>query len=343
MVQKRVLFVTNSLSGGGAERSINILANELHRKGFGVGIVAINSSGPDLIHLKCDLFKLNRPYQSDLVQTILAWIKFQILILKVRPHILVLNCELPELFGALIVFKQRIICVQHIGYENIWRNRRKIGLLVRLLLIMRKVEWVKVSQHIQIWPQNKRPQSIIKNSIFVAENSLPLFSGKVKRLVFIGRLTDQKDPLLIIELANICKLPLLMMGSGALSNQILLEGDKRHVDLTLLDYMPNPWSLFENGDLLIVPSKHEGDGLVVIEALKQKIPILVSEIEAFKVFNLPKMNYSISLNDFRAKIEMNINFLERFVVHHSHIDSMIEERQVQNIANQWAGLIDIEH
>lgn len=340
---KQVLFVTNSLSGGGAERSINVLANELHRKGFDVGVVAINSSNPDLIHLKCDLFKLNRPHRSGLLKTILAWIKFQVLIIKIRPHILVLNCELPELFGALILLKQKIICVQHIGYEHIWKNRRRIGLLVRLLLIMRKVEWVKVSQHIQIWPQNKRPQNIIKNPLFVAENSLPLFSGRIKRLIFIGRFTDQKDPLLIIKLANICELPLLMVGSGELFNQIMMESNKRQVNLTLLDFMQNPWSLFKNGDLLVVPSRHEGDGLVVLEALKQKIPILVSEIEAFKVFNLPQINYSISLNDFRDQIEMNVNFLERFVVHYSHIDSIIEERQVQNIANKWATFLDFEH
>ena len=340
---KRVLFVTNSLSGGGAERSINILTNELHRKGFGVGVIAINSSGPDLIHLKSDLFELNRPHRSGLIETILAWIKFQILIIKIRPHILVLNCELPELFGALTVFKQKIICVEHTTNENAWKNRKKIGLLVRLLLIMRKVEWVKVSEHIQIWPQNKRPQSIIKNPFFVAENSLPLFSGIVKRLVFIGRLTDHKDPSLVIKLADICKLPLLMVGSGELSNQIIIESNKRQVDLTLLDFMPNPWSLFKNGDLLIVPSKFEGDGLVVIEALKQKIPILVSEIEAFKVFNLPKINYSVSLNDFQDKIKINVNFLERFVVNYSHIDSIIEERKVQNVANQWVRLLDFEH
>lgn len=338
---KRIMFVTNSLSGGGAERSINILANELYSNGFNVGVVAINSSNSDIIQLNCNLFELNRPHRSGLLKTTLAWLKFQLIIIRIRPHILVLNCELPELFGALTIFIRKIICVQHTGYQNIWQNRRKIGLLVRLLLIVRKVEWVKVSQHIQIWPQNKRPVSTIRNSLFVVENSFPLFSGKVNRLVFIGRLANEKDPLLVVQLAHSCKLPLLMVGSGELSTQILKKSRELKVDLTLLEFLPNPWSLVMNGDLLIVPSKYEGDGLVVLEALKQKIPILVSEIEAFKVFNLPKFNYSISLNDFRDKI--NANFLERFVVHDIHIDSIIEERRVSNIANQWAKLFGFKH
>ena len=340
---KRILFVTNSLSGGGAERSINILANELYSNGFNVGVIAINSSNSDLIHLNCNLFELDRPHRSGLFKTTLAWLKFQLIIIRIRPHILVLNCELPELFGAFTIFIQKLICVQHTDYQNIWQNRRRIGLLVRLLLIIRKVEWVKVSQHIQIWPQNKRPLSVIKNPLFVAENSFPLFSGKVKRLVFIGRLANEKDPLLIVQLADSCKLPLLMIGSGELSTQIFIKSEELKVDLTLLEFLPNPWSLIMNGDLLIVPSKYEGDGLIVLEALKQKIPILVSEIGAFKAFNLPKFNYSISLNDFRDKIKINTDFLERFVVHHTHIDSIIEERRISNIANQWTKILDLKH
>jgi glycosyltransferase involved in cell wall biosynthesis len=340
---KRILFVTNSLSGGGAERSINTLVNELYSNGFDVGVIAINSSNPDVIHLNCNLFELNRPHKSGLFKTVLVWLKFQLLIIKMRPDVLVLNCELPELFGAFTIFRKKIICVQHIGYANVWENRRKIGLLVRLLLILRRVQWVKVSDHIQIWPKNKRPLTVIKNPLFVVERSITLFSGKVKRLVFIGRLTDQKDPLLIVGLADSCKLPLLMIGSGELSTRILIKSSELKVDITLLEFLPNPWSLIKNGDLLIVPSKYEGDGLVVLEALKQQIPILVSEIEAFKVFNLPKINYSSSLSDFRDKIHANANFLESFVVHRSHIDSIIEERQVQNIANQWVRLLDFEY
>jgi hypothetical protein len=38
------LFLTNSLSGGGAERAINIAVNEIAKKGIKVGLIAINAT-----------------------------------------------------------------------------------------------------------------------------------------------------------------------------------------------------------------------------------------------------------------------------------------------------------
>ena len=60
----KVLFLTNSLTGGGAERAMNIVANELVRLGFEVGLVPINQSKDDFVELNCPTFPLLRQWRG---------------------------------------------------------------------------------------------------------------------------------------------------------------------------------------------------------------------------------------------------------------------------------------
>ena len=46
---KRIMIVTNSLSGGGAERSMNIVSNEMHMRKWPTILVALNSGPRDLV------------------------------------------------------------------------------------------------------------------------------------------------------------------------------------------------------------------------------------------------------------------------------------------------------
>lgn len=66
----------------------------------------------------------------------------------------------------------------------------------------------------------------------------------------------------------------------------------------------NPWLAVQEGDLLVVPSKYEGDGLVVVEALHQKIPILIADIPEFRRFALPNSNYCKDVDHFVKQIAL---------------------------------------
>ena len=97
----RVMFVTNSLSGGGAERATNILVNALTDLGVQVALVAINSGSRDLIEPKCQTFELKREWQGGLISVIATYFKLQRAIWKWKPDYLVLNCDIPEFLGSL--------------------------------------------------------------------------------------------------------------------------------------------------------------------------------------------------------------------------------------------------
>ncbi len=52
----KVFFVTNSLSGGGAERATNTLVNALHSIGLDVSLITLNGGINDLVEPKRPVF-----------------------------------------------------------------------------------------------------------------------------------------------------------------------------------------------------------------------------------------------------------------------------------------------
>ena len=128
----RVMFVTNSLSGGGAERATNILVNALTELGMQVSLVAVNSGTRDLIEPKCQTFELKREWQGGFISVLVAYFKLQSVIWKWKPNYLVLNCDIPELLGSLSLGKHKFIAVEHATFP--WINRTRLGKVTRKIL-----------------------------------------------------------------------------------------------------------------------------------------------------------------------------------------------------------------
>ena len=58
---KAMAIVTNSLSGGGAERAMNLLADNLDKfEDLDVMLIPINAGPPDLIQPSCEISEINR-------------------------------------------------------------------------------------------------------------------------------------------------------------------------------------------------------------------------------------------------------------------------------------------
>ena len=108
---ERIFIVTNSLAGGGAERSMNLIANGLASRGYEVYLVPINAGSEDLVRVATSVMSIDRPWKSGFKETFFALIRFRRFLKRVRPDVLILNCELPELFGAIFSNKCKIIVV----------------------------------------------------------------------------------------------------------------------------------------------------------------------------------------------------------------------------------------
>ena len=105
-------------------------------------------------------------------------------------------------------------------------------------------------------------------------------SQKKVNIVFVGRLSYQKDPDLFIQVARIAQqtrpeLSFLLMGNGEEEGR-LRELSSDITNLNFLGYVPNPWDYSPQENLVhLVTSRWEDPGHAMLESMAKSIPTLV--------------------------------------------------------------------
>ena len=105
--------------------------------------------------------------------------------------------------------------------------------------------------------------------------------------------------------------------------------------ITFEGQVTDPWEIIKSGDLLIVPSEYEGDGLVVIEGLANRVPILVADIPDFQRFNLPEHFYCQNTKMFVDTIGEFSHKLEELVPSPEIVESVLSQRSIGQVGNAW--------
>jgi glycosyltransferase involved in cell wall biosynthesis len=332
------MFVTNSLSGGGAERATNILVNTLSDSGNQVSLVTINDGPRDLIEPKCQVFELKRKWQGGFLSVLGAYFKLQRAIWKWKPEYVVLNCDIPEFLGSLTIGKHKLIAVEHATFP--WINRIQLGKLTRKILAARNTKWVTVSDHLTIWGTRSEPDISICNAVMLPTTTRNTSNGKIKRLNYVGRLSKEKQPLWALEIAKQTKLPIRIFGEGLLKLELQEYASKNKIESDFAGFVSNPWTFFEEGDLLIVPSSFEGDGLVLIEAMGNKVPVIANDIPDLRRFNLEDSNYAATIEEFCNLIIDDLTRIEHFLPNEAVVSRILEERNPIKVAQKWNGFLN---
>ena len=336
-----VVFVTNSLSGGGAERAMNQVVNSLFHKGIPTMLITINSGESDLIEVICPHVSINRKWRANVFQTFFSFLKFQRFILRIKPSIVVLNCDLPEFFGGLALGRQMILVVEHVA--NPWHTRVLFGRAIRFLLNVRSAKWVTVSNHYEPWNASVTLCPHIPNPIY-SDNSrsctqdFPAIES-TKRIVFVGRLLkEQKRPDWILEICSSTGLPGLIIGDGTFKTELENRSRDLKLEIEFLGAVKNPWEFLDKGDVLIVPSAWEGDGLVVIEAISKNIPILLSDISDFRRFGFGDKHYCHTPLDFGERLRSFRGQINSLIVEPKIVEEILRKRDIDVVCSQWIQL-----
>jgi glycosyltransferase involved in cell wall biosynthesis len=327
------MFVTNSLSGGGAERATNILVNTLFDSGNQVSLVTINDGPSDLIKPKCQVFELKRKWQAGFLSVLGSYFKLQRAIWKWKPEYVVLNCDIPEFLGSLTIGKHKLIAVEHATFP--WINRIQLGKLTRKILAARNTKWVTVSDHLTIWGTRSEPDISICNAVMLPTTTRNTSNGKIKRLNYVGRLSKEKQPLWALEIAKQTKLPIRIFGEGLLKLELQEYAVNHKIEIDFAGFVANPWIFFNEGDLLIVPSGFEGDGLVLVEALGNQIPLIANDISDLRRFNLEDKNYALSVEEFSKTITTNINSIQHFLPKENYAHEILKYREPAVVGQRW--------
>ena len=183
-------------------------------------------------------------------------------------------------------------------FGNIW-----------LILWKRADKLVCVSQTMKCYYSRWFPSSkleVIYNGISVTDAVIlpddnivsSIFSFHLKGLKVIGTagvLTRRKgiDQILYL-LADEKELALVIIGNGKeVSNLKRISRKLKITDRCLFcGFVSNAVSYFRSFDLFAMPSRSEGFGLALIEAVQQKVPVICSDIPVFKeLFNQEEVTF----------------------------------------------------
>ena len=321
---------------------MNILANEFQSAGYKTSLIAINSGPEDIVPRKCKTYCLGRNWKAGFFETLKSRTKLKELLNDLQPDSLIINCELPELLIALTSTKSRIVVVEHAS--DPWRGRKIIGLVVRAILIAKGVKWIAVSSDLKFWPGLSKFSSVIKNPIvkeyLFPPSAIPK-SIKSPKLVFIGRLSEEKQPGMFVDICKETKIPGVIFGDGPLRSEIEGRVKNENLDVNLRGFTTYPWAEVSDKDLVIVTSKNEGDGLVVAEAVILGIPILLLDTPDLRRFDLPVNSYKKDVSDFCENINSHVeNGFQANRVDSKTQNRLSEQRLLGTIFSQWLKIID---
>ena len=331
----KIMFVTNSLTGGGAERATNVLVNALFDEGIDVVLMAINNGPKDLVLPKCKVYEIGRNWQGNLLDTLKAFLRVQFIVFKSKPSIIVLNCDLPEFLGSFLVHNGNVVVVEHAARP--WPTRTFLGKVIRFIHRVRGANFVAVSSHLSIWPKAIAPAAFFPNAI---DLSTLTYSREEKssgdtRLIHVGRLVESKQPEWVLEISKRTDVPCVFIGVGPLENRMRDRSDHDGIEAEFLGQASNPYELFNPHDLLLISSQNEGDGLVLIEAVALRIPFLIYDIIDFAKFKIPSSNKCSEIAEFerkvmaykRGEIDLQLSELDRLRI--------LQDRNPKFVANLW--------
>ena len=110
---------------------------------------------------------------------------------------------------------------------------------------------------------------------------LNCFSEKYN-IVFCGRLSKEKGPLLFVDLMTevLKKHPdykIAIIGAGPLEESVSTMIKERGLSqISMLGFLSNPYPVIKNSSIICIPSEYEGFGLVAVEAICLGVPVVCS-------------------------------------------------------------------
>lgn len=337
---KTILIITNSTHGGGAENTMLLLHTYFLKIGLDSNLVAINDMDGYQEMIVEKTFLIHRKWSDGIIQTFKGLRKFKEINKEINPTVIIANCELPELYVALMrTHALTIYAVEHTTKP--WNGRRVFGFIVRLILWLKSTKWITVNQNQKVvWPCNQESKWIPNPVAEKSENRSVKPDMPDGTTVFVGRLREEKSPRLLLEACEKLSMPLTLYGDGNLAEEL----KSRYGDSDLIRFMgykQNLWSEISSHSLIVVPSEYEGDGLVVVEALQNGNPILLRDNVDLRRFSLDESHY---FGDFQELVEKLESFRDDPNIHKVDAavrDRVLKPRSLDSVAKQWISLIDI--
>ncbi len=176
--------------------------------------------------------------------------------------------------------------------------------------------------------------------VYIIPNGIKLLKShnlKKEFITFIGSLREYKDPAILIQLARIFPAEnFLIVGEGPLRRRLEKNSPP---NVRFLGYRTDIDRILSQTKILILPSKREGFGLVVIEANSLKVPVIGRNIGGIPELIRNKKN-GILFENFEDLVEALRSLLEKKEARRmGHVGFKISKRyQWKKISNEIEGI-----
>jgi glycosyltransferase involved in cell wall biosynthesis len=332
-----IVIVSNSLSGGGAEKSMLALHQEFLKKGITSYLVALNASKS--VNKVQNTIELKRIWKAGIRDTLRNFQDFKNKIEAINPKTIIINCELPELYISLLKLKnKRIISVEHTSVP--WHKRRMLGVGVRNILKLKKIEWVTVVKGKKaVWMIGKNAKYIANP--YIGESNLKNSFEVKPSLVFIGGIKPNKRPEWVIEAGIKNNLKVDVYGEGQYSEILKARYSKLGRNINFHGFKSNVWEFVYGNSLVVVPSEFEGDGMVIIEAIICRFPLVLARNKDLIKFDLAEKHYFKDLNELDVIIKQNksSNF-RNLIVSDKLAKNIGKNRSLDLISSEWVSFLN---
>lgn len=284
----KCMFTIRSLTGGGAERVVSILANTMEKKGIDTYIVVYARTDKDY-DLNNNVKVIVMPNRKDSIYTKLQRIPdMREIIRGINPDIVIpfVGTVLYVTWIACLGFKCKFVLTVR---NNPWLvPESKKGRLFRNY-IARKSDAIMIQNE----EQGKYFSKSLHKKLIVVNNPVSqVFINKAKKnytsrictVVTSGRLEPQKDHAFLIRafaksFADKPEIKLYIYGEGKLKQKLetLIEELSLQDRVFLMGRVINIIEVLQKTDLFVMTSKYEGMPNALMEAMMVGVPCISSD------------------------------------------------------------------
>lgn len=276
-----ILHILSSNSYSGAENVAISIINNMKKKlpntkfiyASPIGSIQERLIENDIVYAPIE--KMNMHNIKKLIQTY-------------SPHIVHAHDFRASFFSSLLKKNYKLII--HIHNNTPFIRKRCLKSLIFLYSIKKADKVLTVSNSIEKEYVYKKS---FKDKLYMIGNPVNLNSIRKQSsafavaenydIIFLGRLSEPKNPLKFLNLIAILKesfpdIKVAMIGDGELRNIVSEQISKLGLNsnVFLLGFLNNPFPYLKNAKLMLMPSLWEGFGLVAVEALSLGVPVVSS-------------------------------------------------------------------
>ncbi len=283
----RFLFVTNNLYGGGAERVISVISDQLIKDGEEVGIViSKRKKGEYFLNPQITVFDNNKRKKNRILQTFQEIKEIRKVLKKYRPDFVIpfLINPVRETFIASVGLPVKQVSTVRNNPKEMRKSRR---IIQNYVLRNSNVIWLQTAAQKDYIPKTAHKKSFILPNP-VDQSILNAFWERQEHdtieLIMTGRLHEQKNYPMLINAVSIVheKYPnvrLRIFGQGPKQEELmaLIEEKKASGYICLCGRTNNPLEELLKSDIFVFSSDYEGMPNALMEAMAIGLPCISTD------------------------------------------------------------------